>query len=98
MGLRRPIADPKARADRAGDQKSYLPVEEIKIDGGVILSREEVLHFHRAEFWPLLLVPAGILVLWTVYVIASVIVGRNPEKYRKQLRLFFKPEYIIWPD
>ena len=77
------------------DADDYYSVKAIVHNGRYLLSFEETNRFHSQEYWPLVVIAMGMLIIWGAYVAGSVIVGRNPQKFSKWfVRLFFKDGYI----
>lgn len=72
----------------------YFRVVRVSCGGRELLSREEAKAFQTEEYRPLIFFPAVFFLVWSGFVIASVIVGRNPQKYPKLARKLFKPEAI----
>lgn len=59
-----------------------------------IFTFEESSALHTREYWPLIPFVSLFSLLWGAYIAFSVVVGRNPKKYRKIIHWFFKPEYV----
>lgn len=77
------------------DADDYYSVKAIVYNGRYLLSFEETNRFHSQEYWPLIILALGMLLFWGVYVVGSIIVGRNPGRFSKRfVRLFFKDGYI----
>ena len=75
----------------------YYSLKAILHDDVPLLSFEETNRLHIKEYRPLLLFILGALALWAVYIVGSIIVGRNPQKYGKKIvRLFFKDGYVYY--
>lgn len=77
------------------DEDAYYVIKAIRIDDTYLLSFEETNSLHVQEYWKLLLFPAIFAIVWAIYVVGSIVVGRNPKKYSKNIvRLFFKDGYV----
>ncbi len=72
----------------------YLSVEAIYENGNGIWSFEDNNALNRKESVPLLWTIFGLNAIWLLFVVISIIVGRNPHKYRRVIYLFFKPSYV----
>jgi len=66
-------------------EKSFYQIKAIKKNENYILSFDETHRLHKQEYLPLLVFPVFFLLLWTGFVVTSVVVGRNPKKYSKKL-------------
>ena len=77
---------------KSGD---YYLVKAIKVKEVSILSFDETNELHKMNSLPLVYMLAGFNVLWILFVIFSIKIGRNPRKYSKKIvRLFFKDGYV----
>ncbi len=77
------------------DRAAYYVIQSVQVEGREILSIADVQRMHRQEYIPLVIVAAVFTVLWSAIICLSIIVGRNPNKYGKQVvRLFFKDGYV----
>lgn len=77
------------------DEDDYFSVEAIIHNDNYLLSFEESNRLSRQASYPIIALFSFLLLLWMAYMAASVIVGRNPEKFsRKVVNLFFKNGYI----
>ncbi len=72
----------------------YWSIEEIRYDSTVILSFEESNRLYKKNSAPYIFIPISFIIFWGLYITGSVIVGRNPVKYRKLVKLFFRKESI----
>ncbi len=76
------------------DTHSNVSTLESK-NGVPYLTLEETNHVERASLLMMCLFFGGFFVIWTAFVVLSVMIGRNPKKYPKWLvHGFFKPSYI----
>ena len=67
-------------------------------DGEELLSFEESDRLHGKAFRPFTLVVGVLTLLWGLFVIFSIIVGRNPQKFsQKTWNFFFDNKYITSP-
>ena len=77
------------------DEENYYAIKAILNGDAYLLSFDETNRWHREEYWPILLVPAILAVLWGAFIAGSIIVGRNPKKFSKKVvRLFFQDRYV----
>ena len=77
------------------DEADYGSVKALIRDGKELLRFEETSRWQREEMWPLIFFPIGFAVFWGSLVAATIIVGRNPHKFKPWvIRLFFKDGYI----
>lgn len=79
--------------DKTGTTRSWS-VAEIRSENEVLLSFDETNRLHEKDFAPLIWFPIGFEILWGLYIAGSVIVGRNPRKYRRFVKIFFKEGYV----
>jgi len=80
-------------ADVAEDAQSYS-VNAVSRNGEFVLSFEDVAELHRKEYVPLIAFPIIFDVFLVGFPVLSVIVGRNPSKYRRWVKYFFRPDYV----
>lgn len=77
------------------DEAEYYAVKAIVQDGSYLLSFEETNKFHRQNYWPIMIFGLGLCLFLDAYVVGSVVVGRNPQKFSKRfVRFFFRDGYI----
>ncbi len=77
------------------DEDDYFSIKAVSISNECILSLDETKKLHINEYKPLIFIPIVLLALWNIFVILSIIVGRNPQKFsRKFVKLFFKEGYV----
>jgi len=77
------------------DAEDYYSVKAIVHNGSYLLTFEETNRFHSQEYWPLIVIASGMLLIWGIYIAVSIVVARNPEKFSKRfVRFFFKDGYI----
>ena len=77
------------------DDEHYFSVKAIVYRDVYILSFDETHELQKQEYWPLILMSSGMFLGWIVYIIASVRIGRNPQKFSKALvRSFFKDNVV----
>lgn len=72
----------------------YYNAKAIRLGDDFILTFDETNRLTRNANMPLIPVSIGFLILWVIFCILSVIVGRNPEKYKKLAPLLFDKRYI----
>ncbi len=76
-------------------EKDYFSIKAIMLEGEYILSFEDNARLHKQEEKIYIGIAIFISVLTTLFIISSVIVARNPQKYgRKVVQLFFKDGYV----
>ena len=78
---------------KTGTTQSWS-IAEIRSANEVLLSFDETNRLHQKDFAPLIWFPIGFEILWGLFIAGSIIVGRNPRKYRKYVKLFFKSGYV----
>ena len=60
-----------------------------------LLTFEDSQRLHQYEYWLLIPFMGLFTLLWAVFVVFSIRVGRHPERYSKRvIRLFFKEGYV----
>lgn len=75
--------------------EAYYAVKAIAHGDAYLLSFTETKRLHIEEYKPLIAFGGGMCVAWVAYVVASVIVGRNIQKFPKWIaRFFFNKKYI----
>lgn len=72
----------------------YWNVAEIRSENEVLMSFDETNRLNQKEFAPMIWLPIGFAIHWGLFIAGSIIVGRNPRKYRKFVKLFFKSGYV----
>lgn len=78
-----------------GDEDDYYSVKAVSFSDKYLLSFEQTNNWHKQESWVVIIYISAMLILWCVYVVLSIIVGRNPQKYnRKVIKIFFKDGYV----
>jgi hypothetical protein len=76
-------------------KEPFYSVKAIVYNDNYVLSFEETSRLHSQEYQLLVIFVAIFCALYGVWVAGSIIVGRNPKKYKKWfVRLFFKDEYV----
>ena len=79
------------------DEEDYYSIKAIKYNDSYLLSFEEENQLYRQESWPFLALFSVLLLFLVACIVASIIVGRNPQKFSKKVvRLFFKDGYITY--
>ena len=77
------------------DEEDYYSVKAIKNKDDYLLSFEETNKLNRLEGLKVIGLFLFMLLIWNAYIVASIVVGRNPQKFSKKVvRLFFKDGYI----
>ena len=77
------------------DAEDFYSIKAIKYNDSYLLSFEEENRLYRQESLPIIGFFLFMLLVWVAFIVASVIVGRNPHKFSKRvIRLFFKDGYI----
>ena len=75
--------------------EAFYAVKAIALEDAYLLSFAETKRLHIEEYKPLIAFGVGSCLFWVAYVIASVIVGRNIQKFPKWIaRFFFNKKYI----
>jgi hypothetical protein len=72
----------------------YYNLRALKIGDEFILTFEETNRLERNSNMFGIPFAIGFLIYWIITVVMTVVVGRNPKKYKKLLPLFFKKEQI----
>ncbi len=76
-------------------EKEYYLIKAISYKESFVLDFEETNRLQRQANKPLILLAVIIFVILEGYVVASIVVGRNPRKYDKKIvKLFFKEGII----
>ncbi len=79
------------------DGDPYFSVYAIARHNNYLLSFDQTNAWHRQEYAPLVPISVVFLLLFASTIVGSVIVGRNPRKYKKWVvRLFFKDSHVKW--
>ena len=79
------------------DEEPYFFVYAIARHNNYLLSFDQTNAWHRKEYAPLIPITVVLLLLFASAIVGSVIVGRNPKKYKKWVvRLFFKDSSVKW--
>lgn len=79
------------------DEEPYFFVYAIARHNNYLLSFDQTNAWHRKEYAPLIPITVVLLLLFASAIVGSVIVGRNPKKYKKWVvRLFFKDYSVKW--
>ena len=77
------------------DEEPYFFVYAIARHNNYLLSFDQTNAWHRKEYAPLIPISVAFLLLFASMIVGSVIVGRNPKKYKKWVvRLFFKDSSV----
>jgi len=79
------------------DEEPYFFVYAIARHNNYLLSFDQTNAWHRQEYAPLIPISVAFLLLFASTIVGSVVVGRNPRKYKKWVvRLFFKDSHVKW--
>ena len=79
------------------DEEPYFFVYAIARHNNYLLSFDQTNAWHRKEYAPLISISVVFVLLFASMIVGSVIVGRNPKKYKKWVvRLFFKDSSVKW--
>lgn len=73
---------------------NYYNIKAIKLGDETILSFDEINRLNRNSNMFGIPFAIGFFIFWAITVIMTVIVGRNPKKYKKLAPLFFNRRYI----
>ena len=77
------------------DEEDFYSVKAIKYTDNYLFSFKEENKLYRQESWPIVALFLFMALVWGAFIVASVIVGRNPQKFSKKVvKLFFKDGYI----
>ena len=77
------------------DEDDFYSIKAIKYNDRYLLSFEEESQLYRQESWPIVALFLFVLLIWVAFIVASIVVGRNPQKFsRKVVKMFFKDGYI----
>lgn len=77
------------------DEEDYYSVKAIKNKDDYLLSFEETNKLNRLEGLKVIGLFLFMLLIWNAYIVASIVVGRNPQKFSKKVvKMFFKDGYI----
>ena len=76
-------------------EESYHSLKAVEYNDNYILSFEETTRLHRQEYTRFIILAVVMCLAWGIFVVFSIIVGRNPKKFSKRVvRLFFKNGYV----
>ncbi len=79
----------------SSDNEDYFSLKAIKYNDNYILSFAETDRLRTEEYSPGIIFLMGMLIVWWIYIILAIIVGRNPQKFSKKVvSMFFKDGYI----
>lgn len=77
------------------DEEDFYSIKAIKYNDSYLLSFEEENQLHRQEGWPIVALFLFMLLILIAVIAASIVVGRNPQKFSKKVvKMFFKDGYI----
>lgn len=77
------------------DEEDYYSIKAVSFSDKYLLSFEQTNNWHKQESWVVIIYISAMLILWCVYVVLSIIVSRNPQKYsRKVVKIFFRDGYV----
>lgn len=77
------------------DEEDFYSIKAIKYNESYLLSFEEENKLYRQEGLPIIGLFLFILLIWVAFIVASIVVGRNPQKFSKKVvKMFFKDGYI----
>ena len=77
------------------DEEDFYSIKAIKYNDRYLLSFEEENQLYRQESWPIVALFLFVLLIWVAFIVASIVVGRNPQKFSKKVvKMFFKDGYI----
>lgn len=77
------------------DDEDFYSIKAIKYNESYLLSFEEENKLYRQEGLPIIGLFLFILLIWVAFIVASIVVGRNPQKFSKKVvKMFFKDGYI----
>lgn len=84
-----------ADTDRSDEGEEYYLVKALFCQGEEIIGFEDTDRIYRQETWSFIFLPIAGCVAWAVFVILSIVVGRNPKKFRKKIKKsLFGNDYI----
>ncbi len=76
-------------------EESFNSIMAIEYNGNYVLSFDDTKELHIQEYWVLNIIMGLILLSWIWFVVMSIMVGRNPKKFKKRfVNLFFKDEQV----
>lgn len=77
------------------NEEDFYSIKAIKYNDRYLLSFEEENKLYRQEGLPIVALFLFMLLVWAAFIVVSVIVGRNPQKFSKKVvKMFFKDGYI----
>jgi hypothetical protein len=77
------------------DEEDFYSIKAIKYNESYLLSFEEENKLYRQEGLPIVALFLFMLLIWVAFIVASIVVGRNPQKFSKKVvKMFFKDGYI----
>lgn len=72
----------------------YWSIKQIMCGDTVLLGFDEYNSLYKKDCAPLILLPVTLVIMIGSIFAGTIIVGRNPKKYRKFIKLFFKDGYV----
>ena len=77
------------------DEEDFYLIKAIKYNDSYLLSFEEESQLYIQESWPIVALFLFMFLIWVAFIVASIVVGRNPQKFSKKVvKMFFKDGYI----
>lgn len=76
------------------DEDEYFEVRAVEHKEKRILDFEQTNRWYTDNNWYFIFVPIVLLLLYAGLVVGTIVVGRNPKKYKKYVHLFFKDGYV----
>lgn len=77
------------------NEDEYYSIKAIMHNGGYLLSFVETNKLRSQEYRPMILIALAMCLAWGLFVAASIVVGRNPQRFSKRVvHWFFKAGYV----
>lgn len=77
------------------EEGEYSVYTVTKSNGEVLLAYEDAIHEGMLVWYAVIVIAILFTLIWTWYVVRSIQIGRNPQKYsRKTILRYFQPDFV----
>ena len=77
------------------EEGEYWVYTVTKSDGEVLLTYEDAIREGMLVWYAVIVIAILFTLIWTWYVVRSIQIGRNPQKYsRKTILRYFQPDFV----